>query len=315
MRKFLVILILFSFTVCYGEVIKDINNFSFPKTTGKEVLILLSDKISTFDEVEDGIYSSLQGYNVYSYNFSGNTNAMKDIVKIVNKVKPTVLVVLGSSILSEVVGKVNVPIVFGMVINYKKFEVEKYDNITGVSLHVPLESVLFNLKSVYPNFGKVGVIASKGYYDDFIKPYKDNVKLSLSVEIKEKLINSSKEFISAYDSLSKEVDVMWMVPDTSVLDKDAIIYFINESFKTSKPTIVFSENFVKAGGFFSVSPNYQSIGSQIALYVRRIVEDKITPRNLGISPVVGTYTTVNKELAKKLNIDDLVLGFVDKIVE
>lgn len=315
MKKFLVILALLSFGIAYGEVIKDIKNFSFPKNTGREVLVLLSDKIATFEEVEAGIYDSLRGYEVYSYNFSGDTNAMKDVPSFISKVKPKVVVVLGTSLLSEVIGKVEVPIVFGMVINYKKFDVEKYENVTGVSLQIPIESVLFNLKSIYPNFSKVGVILSKNYYEDFIKPYEDSVRLSLSVEIKKSFINSSKEFANAYNSLSKEVDVMWMVPDTSVLDKDAIVYFINESFKSSKPTIVFSENFVKAGGFFSVSPNYQSVGSQIALSVRRIIEDKVKPKDIGISPIIGTYTTVNKEMANKLKVDDLVLGFVDKVVE
>lgn len=317
MKKLIIsVLGVFGFTFgVFGSNISDIKSFSFPQRTGKEVLILISDRISTFEEVREGIYDSLRGYNVYTYNFQGDTNLMREIPGIVNRLKPNVVVAIGISVLENLVGKVDVPVVFAMVINYKKFNVENYDNIAGVSLQVPVESVFFNLKTIYPNFRKVGVICSQEYYNSFISPFVESVKLSLEVEIIPSIISSSKEYIGAYNSLSKKVDVMWMVPDTSVLDKHSIVYFINESFRTSKPTVVYSEPFVEAGGFFSVSPNYSTVGSQVALMVRRIVEDKVIPKKLGIAPVVGTFTTVNREMAKKLNIDENLLGLVDKVVK
>ena len=299
----------------YANVISDLKNFSFQNRKDKEVLILLSDKISTFEEVSKGIKESLPDYNVYLYNFQGDTNFMKDVANIVSSIKPNVIVVLGSSVLENLVGKVKIPIVFSMVINYKKLNVESYDNIAGVSLQIHPESVFFNLKTILPNFSKVGVICSQSYYDNFISPFSEGLKLSLQIEIVPSIISSSANFISSYNSLSKKVDVMWMVPDTTVLDKNSIVYFINESFKSSKPTVVYSEPFVKAGGFFSVSPNYDSLGSQIALMVRKIIEDKVKPSKIGIVPVVGTFTTVNREMAKKLGIDDVVLGLVDSVVE
>ncbi|MCX8029651.1 MAG: hypothetical protein N2712_06635 [Brevinematales bacterium] len=310
--------ILMFLTFCgfvYPEPIKNISDFSFPKRTGKEVLVLVSDKISTFEEVEKGIYDSLQGYNVFSYNFHGDTNQMKMIPDVVNRLRPNVVVAVGISVLENLIGKVQIPVVFSMVINYKKFGIEKYNNITGVSLQVPPESIFFNFKTVYPNFRKVGVICSKDYFNLFIQPSVDSVKFSLDVEIVPVLIPSSKDFVSAYNSLSKNVDVMWMVPDTTVLDKNSIVYFITESYKFLKPTIVYSEPFVKAGGLFSVSPNYSSVGSQVALMVRKIVEDKVQPSKIEIAPVVGTFTTINRELARKLNINESLLGLIDNVVE
>lgn len=298
-----------------SRTIDNISSFSFPKRTGKEVLVLISDKISTFEEVERGIYDSLADYNIYSYNFQGNTNEMKLIPAIVDRLKPNVVVAIGISILENLVGKVKVPIVFSMVINYKKFDIEKHDNITGISLQIPPESVFFNFKSIYPSFKKVGVICSKEYYTSFIQPSVESIRSSLDVEVVPMIISSSKDFISAYNTLSKSVDVMWMVPDTTVLDKNSIIYFITESYKSLKPTIVYSEPFVKAGGFFSVSPSYSSVGSQVALAIRRIVEDKVSPRSIGIAPVIGTFTTINREIAKKLNVSDSALGLVDNIIE
>ncbi|MFN4245208.1 MAG: ABC transporter substrate-binding protein [Brevinematia bacterium] len=311
---FSVITLVFNISL-YSKTVEDLKNFDFPKREGREVLILMSDKISTFEEVSKGIEESLEGYNVYTYNFLGNTNLMKEVPDIISKIKPNVVVVLGTSVLENLVGKVKTPIVFSMVINYKKLNVENYDNISGISLQIHPESVFFNLKTIFPNFRKVGVICGKDYYNNFISPFTQGLKSSLQIDIVPQIISSSEEFIPSYNSLSKQVDVLWMVPDTTVIDKNSIIYFINESFKSSKPTVVYSEPFVKAGGFFSVSPNYDSLGSQIALIVRRIVEDKISPSKIGIAPVVGTFTTVNKEMAKKLKVDESLLGLVDNVVE
>lgn len=315
-RMIILMSLLFVFSYSsLSEVIEDIKTFSFPKRTGKEVLVLVSDKISTFEEVDKGILESLKDYNVYSYNFQGDTNSMNDVPYIVSRLKPNVVVVLGASIFEKIVGKTDIPIVFSMVINYKKFGIEKYKNIAGVSLQIPPESVFFNLKTIYPNFRKVGVICSKDYFDSYIKPSVDSLKISLDVEVISGIISSSKEFVSAYDTISKSADVMWMVPDTTVLDKNSIVFFITETFKRQKPSVVYSEPFVKAGGFFSVSPDYNSIGSQIALIVRRIVEDKVTPDKIGIVPVVGTFVTVNREVSKKLGVNEDVLSLVDKVIE
>lgn len=317
MKKILLsmLVVVFNLQFSFSEVITDLTSFSFPKRDGREVLILMSDKISSFEEVEQGILESLSGYNVFSYNFNGDTNFIKNLPNVISRIKPTVIIALGSSVLDGLVGKTDVPVLFSMVINYKKLDVEKYDNIAGVSLQVPVESIFFNLKTIYPNFKKVGVICSQEYYNSFISLSVSGVKLSLDVEIIPSIISSSKDFLPSYNALSKEVDVMWMVPDTTVLDKNSIIYFITESFKSVKPTIVYSEPFVKAGGFFSISPNYNSIGSQLSLMVRRIVEDGVKPSELGIVPVVGTFITVNKEVAKKLGISDSVLSLVDSLVE
>lgn len=49
--------------------------------------------------------------------------------------------------------------------------------------------------------------------------------------------------------------------------------------------------------------------------IRRIIEDNVSPNKLGIAPVVGTFTTINREMAKKLSIDENMLGIVDKVVK
>jgi ABC-type uncharacterized transport system substrate-binding protein len=72
-----------------------------------------------------------------------------------------------------------------------------------------------------------------------------------------------------------------------------------EAKKRKKPLIVFSEAFVRAGGFISVSINYETLGSQIGAVINKfITSDKWVSESL--SPI-GTYLVIHRGIAKDFN--------------
>ncbi len=314
-----ILLLVFATSLAFSVSLSEISNYKFPSNGKKNVFILISDRILSFEMVRDGIEEGLrEDYNIYSFNLESDRNVLNQIPSLVVSMKPDIVIAIGSLAFESLIGKVgDIPLVFGMVIDYKKFGPEKYENITGVSLIIPLEAIFFNFKLILPNVSKVGLICSKEYFDTFVLPEVSSLKTSTGIELVPEYINSSSEFQSAYSRLKGKINALWMVPDTKTLSKDAIQFFLSSTYKDKIPNIVFSENFVVAGGFFSVSPSYPSIGSQIAIILRKIIEDNKSPSSIGIVPPVGTYTAINKKLVSefKLNINEFVLGNVDKVIE
>ena len=319
MKKFIfLVLVVLSISIYgFAQSFEDFRKFSFPDNGKKNVLILVSDEIPSFNDVKSEFINSIQeDYNYFVVNFKGDRKYLGDVVNAILAKKVDLVVAIGSMALESVAGKVSIPVVFSMVIDYKKFGIDKYKNIAGISVVLPSEAIFYNLKALIPNVSKVGVICSEKYYREFLES--DVVTLrSIGIELKQYIVSSPDGFRDAFYLASKETDLLWMVPDTVILNKDNISFFLQESMKSYIPNIVFSENFVIAGGFFSVSLSYPSIGSQLGIIVRRILEDNEIPSNVGVVPPVGTYTTINKKYIGKIkfSISEFMLGSIDKVIE
>jgi ABC-type uncharacterized transport system substrate-binding protein len=89
---------------------------------------------------------------------------------------------------------------------------------------------------------------------------------------------------------------------------------VDSTIADKKSFIVYSEQFVKAGALFSTSPNYSTIGSQLAIKSQQILEDRQKPSQVGISPIIGTFLTINKTTMKKLGMNIRMDG-IDQIFE
>jgi len=319
MKKFILLVsMLFGIsTLGFPQSFEDFQNYSFPNNGKKNILILISDEIPSFNDVKNEFINSIQGdYNYFAVNFKGNKKYVEQTLEAIKQKNVNLVVVIGSMALESVVGKLDTPILFSMVIDYKKFGIDKYKNIAGISVVLPSESIFYNLKALIPNVSKVGIICSDKYFKEFLENDSKNLQ-TIGIELKPYFISSPNDFKNAFYSASKETDILWMVPDTVVLNKDNISFFLQESLKSYIPNVVFSENFVIAGGFFSVSLSYPSIGSQLGIMVRKILEDKEIPSNIGIVPPVGTFTAINKKYLGKMkfSINEFMLGSIDKVIE
>ena len=241
----------------------------------------------------------------------------KDIPAQILLKNPELILCIGSKALESLTGKINsVPILFAMVINYQKFHLEQYTNITGVSLQIPAESIFINFKTIHENFIRVGVISGKEYINSYLNQEKINLK-NIGIDLLIDCINEPSELINSYQKIKKSIEVLWMVPDYSIFSLENILNLIKITRQEKMPFVVFSENFVKVGGLFSVSPNYRTIGSQLAVMAQKIIDDKITPVNISIAPVIGTILTINKNTARFIGLDlnkDNEIN-IDKIVE
>ena len=105
-----------------------------------------------------------------------------------------------------------------------------------------------------------------------------------------------------------------MIPDPKVITEESFLFLVDSTISDKKSFIVYSEQFVKAGALFSTSPNYSTIGSQLAIKSQQILEDKQKPSEVGISPIIGTFLTVNKTTMKKLGLNIQMDG-IDQVFE
>lgn len=280
----------------------------------KKVFILLSEQISSFEVVKNSFME--EGKNEYQFlslNLDGNYEDIDQLPAKLRKLKPDLILCIGSKSLESVAGKITeIPVLFAMVLDYQKFHLEKYGNIAGVSLNIPPETVFYNFKNYFGEVNNYGVISSRDHLSNLRENKERLQSANINLSISE--TNNAEDVPAKYNSLKKYIQALWMIPDPKVITEESFLFLVDSTISDKKSFIVYSEQFVKAGALFSTSPNYSTIGSQLAIKSQQILEDKQKPSEVGISPIIGTFLTVNKTTMKKLGLNIQMDG-IDQVFE
>ena len=172
--------------------------------------------------------------------------------------RPDIVFVLGTKALQLAKEKINdTPIVFSMVLNPGTIT---DSNIYGVSLDIPPEIKLKNIKRIFPDKKIIGMIYSP--QSDIL--YQDILHACTDLEFKlvSKRIDSKKEFPDVLEDISGQIDWFLMVPDTDIYLPKLTEHLLQTSVKNKFPVIGLSSAYVRAGALISFDCDYEDLGRQ-----------------------------------------------------
>jgi len=92
---------------------------------------------------------------------------------------------------------------------------------------------------------------------------------------------------------SKKIEMLYLPFDPFIINKTNLDFIICECKKRKMPVFTYSEEFVKAGAFASLAPDYSNIGAQAALLSKKILIDKFSPNTLKINALIGAQFVIN----------------------
>lgn len=269
---------------------------------GAVYAFITDSDIRQFEQVIEGFNQSFPDADVRRLNLQGKADAAA-IKHFLAGNRPTLIVALGSISATTLASlDMRTPVVFGMVLNHRRYPQLKKSNFTGVSMEIPASSWLTQFRLLFPELKGVAVPYNPDASAEIIK---DATLAAQALQIRILGVSvTDAEAIKTKLAFEKttEYNGLWMVADFKLYNNDSqafvqLLEFANES---KKPLLGASEAFVKAGAFFSVSINYQSLGSQLALVSRQILEDKVAPSAIAVAPPIGTYTVINKKTGQDL---------------
>jgi ABC-type uncharacterized transport system substrate-binding protein len=85
---------------------------------------------------------------------------------------------------------------------------------------------------------------------DFLQTQKENKQrlsnASINLTIQE--TNTPDDVPSKYEAMKKYIQALWMVPDPKVISEESFLFLVDSTIADKKSFIVYSEQFVKAGG-------------------------------------------------------------------
>jgi putative ABC transport system substrate-binding protein len=223
----------------------------------------------------------------------------EDVVEEIRRRKPDLVLVVGMEALLKVRKIREIPIVYMMVLN-PDLILNGENNITGISMNIPLEKQLTVLRRVFPHAKKIGFVYCRrtaGCMADSairIAAKRGIVVTALKAE-------GPEDFPGMLRSMKGNLDVYWMLPDSGVTAPDIVEDLILFSMRNGIPVFTFSDKYLKMGALVSLQVDIFKLGKRTGETAKKILSG--TPvAGIPEMEAVEATLTVNYKIAEKMGI-------------
>jgi len=267
---------------------------------GMEIAVIRSQDLPIYQEAVAGIKSIYKG-KFREYNLKGDLDESGNIVREIRKHPPDAIITVG--LLATVAAKDNfksTPIVFCMVLNPDRFSISSGNNITGVPLNVSSSETVPRLREIFPSAKRIGILYDPGKTG--MVEQERQVAQSWGFTLIAKEVPSVKMLPDALREIQHNIDLLWLIPDSTVVTPESLEFIFLRAFENNIPVITFSKELLSRGAVLTFSPDYHSIGEEAGRLVNHILQGK-KPADLPIRPVKKIKTSINLVVAKKMGLE------------
>ena len=285
MKNTLFIIILFSLSALMVAV-----------TYGQEVVAVQSARLSPYEEALKGFQSTCRA-NVTRIIISEQER--NDVIKKIYEIDPDIIIAIGMDALTRVKSIRDISIIYLMVLDPQSI-LSGEENITGVSMNIPQERQLTTLAKALPGIKNVGLVYDPTMTGHLVERAREAAaRIGLNLIAKE--INHPGEAPSAIRSLEGKIDVLWMLPDKTVITDETVEFMLLFSIENMTPVFTFSDKYLESGALMSISVDPFDMGSQAGEMAKGLTSEK-GAEGAGEMEARKGVITVNMKTARKLGI-------------
>lgn len=268
-----------------------------------EIAIIKAKNIADYNAAITGFRVAC-AERITEYDMEENFDRGHQITAKIKAQKPDIVIAVG--VKAAIVAKQdidNIPIVFAMVLNPEAYEL-KADNVTGISLAIPVRTQLEALKGVLPKVKKVGVIYNPAKTGAIISEGQQAAS-ALGIELIASKIAEASDVPNALRLFESGIDAIWMVADSTVVTPQSFSTILNFSYDNRIPFFAFSQRFVQHGALLSLSTNYSNIGQQACSIAKKVIGSSAPAGRLPYANPRGLEITFNLNTAKRIGADNI----------
>lgn len=175
-------------------------------------------------------------------------------------------------------------------------------NVTGTTDAVPMDKQLALFKQLNPEIEKIGIIYNTSESNSEIQIAKaKEIGNTLGLEIISVGVNSINDIPQAVDSIASKVDAFYAITDNIVAS--AINLEARAAIDRKMVSVGAEEALVKGGLLMTDGLSYYELGKQTGAMAKRILMDKVNPKDMPVESLKNTTKIVNETTMKKLKLD------------
>lgn len=278
--------------------------FSIPQLAySYDVLVLLSRRDPVFDEAVNG-FRQKHKFKERTIILSDYTDI--DVVRLIKEDRPGVVLAVGDTALSVARKSRTSPVVSLMALSLNRKG--SFPFVTGVEFHVKPEQImqLFQVMKAQ----KIGVLYDSEKNGDYMRRAQAAASRS-GLHLIARDVASVKDVINGISELKGNVDAIWMIPDSTAVNKRTMEAFYLFSLGQQIPIITFDRSHLASGAAVAVEPDREEMGLQAAEMVAALLDgtsesslfSSVSPRKviMKTSPSVIKLLNINSSGIERLS--------------
>jgi len=258
------------------------------------IVILTSKNAAPYNSFIKEFKRVLPGSSIEVKNMDGDIDKGNTIINRANKDQADLIVALGSRAAWVARNEQEIPVMFSMLSNPKKYDL---DGRTGIRIGFSLRQQMQVFRTIMPNTETIGLLYS-GNSKEEMKNIKERAsEVGFKVIIKE--VHDAREVASAVDGLLMNVDALWLRKDKIITGNARLLkqVVLLRALRKKIPIIGDNKWTVQNGALFCLFTSYQSIGAQAG----GMVEQLISKGEMGFKYPLDIDIFINSNVAERLS--------------
>lgn len=240
---------------------------------GGQVVILKSADIAPYNEAAEGFKKTC---NCNTTELSLPETDERSLLEEIREHKPGLVLTIGLDAVHLGNRTTTLPLVYAMVPSSPASGL-KAGSMSGVSLHITPEKYLNAMLDLFPGVRRVGLVFDPKTLDAFVREAEQLARRK-GVELITQKVSRSGEVSAAFDSLMPRVDIIWMLPDPTVVNPESFKYLLGLSYQRRLPVFTFAKKYVELGASAGLFVPPGEAGAQAAEIAGRLMTDeKLAP--------------------------------------
>lgn len=262
----------------------------------RDILIIQGERVKPFDEALRGFRSACDAETkrLYLHDLEGT-----DMVRMIRDEKPRLILAIGGEALKKVRPVRDVPIVYLMVVTPEQI-VKGNRNATGVTMNLAPEKFLDLMTRLSPRPKVVGIIYDPAKTGQMVKRAQHAAR-ARGIELAAREVSNSREVPETLNSMKGNIDLLWLLPDTTVITPETVEHFLLVSQESRVPVIAFAAKYVEMGALAALDINGFDQGKQAGEMAARILNGTAVT-DLPGTDARGAAVKVNRSVAQKFGI-------------
>ena len=186
----------------------------------------------------------------------------KEVLRKIDAIAPKLVVTLGARALALTQKYVtDLPVLFAMVLNHRRFDVAGRANFMGIELETPTMTEFTQFKMIVPELKRVLVIYGDRSTETLIEAARRDLA-TLDIELQAAYARDVTDVPRAFAEAPAGFDGIWILNDSVAMAPGTFKYLAAEALRARLPLMCsLSETFAREGALMSVSVDFRNLGS------------------------------------------------------
>ena len=270
--------------------------FCIPFSEAYEITVLKSSDIKPYNDALAGFKSVCEcNLNELTIGESNHDDLMSRIIQQ----KPDAVLAVGMDALRHAAEIKDIPVIYTMVPNPFSVTSDR-KNISGVSMFISPARQLDAILEIFPNSKRIGIIYDPKNMHPSVHEAQ-NVARSKGFELVLRKAARPGEVPALIDSMKDRIDVLWMLPDTTVINPETVKLMLLFSFQNRVPVLTFSKKYVEMGAVAALNIDPFDLGVQAGEIAKKLFLEKNVRTPIRVD-ARKTVLIINKKIAGKMGV-------------